>query len=567
MALKIKTFLEGLELEGLIQRDEVEVLSDEYAKDPAGLITALINKDLVPHEEMALRWSNFLDIPWVDLSKTIFQPDIVERLSKDYCDEHNCIPIYRMGDATTVAMLDPTDLDLITNIEYMIEDHVSPVFSTASEIKDALAIQFNSTDSVANLVDRIDLSEFSADKHYSQVQVEKITRRKSIVELARTILLWGIKEGASDIHIEPGEFKVSIRFRIDGVMQRKMDVQLSLLAPLNARLKVLANVDLMERRRPQDGRISLKLENESFEFRLSTVPTIYGEKSVLRILGNINNREVPSLEEIDLSARHLRTLRHVLKAPNGIFFVTGPTGSGKSTTLFAMLRSLDKTHLNIVTVENPVEYRLPGINQIEINPEINLTFGSVLRAILRQDPDVILLGEIRDADSAKVAAEAALTGHLVMSTLHTNDAIQAVTRLVEIGVEPFLVAPAIIGVVAQRLARRLCTDCRERYQLDRDTVDYLFDKGPDEVVFMYRARGCPRCNHAGYKGRIAIHEVLMIDDDMRSMIARDQSILDMRAAIERKGFDYMRYDGIKKALRGLTSLEEINRCTLSEFDE
>jgi type IV pilus assembly protein PilB len=348
------------------------------------------------------------------------------------------------------------------------------------------------------------------------------------------------------------------------VLQERLKIDPKILPALITRLKVMANLDITEKRRPQDGRISLHLPNRSMDLRFSSVPAMFGEKIVLRILGQTTAKQIPDLAELSFSPANLKTLKRIVECPNGIFLVTGPTGSGKTTTLYSVLKWINKPGINIMTIEDPVEYRLPGANQVQVNHAIDLDFSTALRAFLRQDPDVMLVGEIRDLETAKIAAQAALTGHLVVTTMHTNNALQAVTRLVEIGVEPFLVAPSIIGVMAQRLVRKICDSCKEPYTLTPEQADEIFIRDGTSDVIFHRGKGCPQCRNTGYLGRMAIHEIFVINDEMRSYIARGASILEIQKMARAKGFKSMRHDGIKKVLRGLTTIEEVNKVTIIE---
>ena len=389
-----------------------------------------------------------------------------------------------------------------------------------------------------------DFIEYSQD--ISRDQLNEIAGSEAIIQLVRSLLLFGIKEGASDIHLEPFETHVQVRFRIDGFLQLKLNLEKAIHLPLVSRLKIISKLDITERRKPQDGRLSLSLANRSIDFRLSTIPTINGEKVVLRILGHIVERPIPDLEELGFSDENLQKIKELVKTPNGVIFVTGPTGSGKTTTLFSALKHINRPGINILTIEDPVEYKMPGINQVQVNPQIGLDFASSLRSFLRQDPDVILLGEVRDVETAKIASQAALTGHLVLTTMHTNNSFQAVTRLVEIGVEPFLVAPSVIGVLAQRLVRRLCENCKEKYALTPEEIDHHFIWDGINEVYFYRSKGCKECNQTGYKGRIAIQELFILDEKMRELIAKNSSILDIQKLAMERGFKNLRYDGIKK---------------------
>jgi type IV pilus assembly protein PilB len=485
-------------------------------------------------------------------------------LPQRFARKHKIILIYQFGDAITAAMQDPGNSLVVEEVERITKRKISPVFAFPEEIEEAIDIQYQSTDSVIQLSDKIDLDKLmESSKEVSLEELQRIAGDEAVIEFTRSLLMLGIKERASDIHIEPGEESIRVRYRIDGVLQERLTLDKSLLAPLVSRIKVIAGVNIVEKRRPQDGRITLSLPKRSLDLRFSTVPTIYGEKIVLRILGQTQMRDVPDLRVLEFSTAVLSKLERVIDTPNGVFFVTGPTGSGKTTTLYAVLNHLNTPGINIMTIEDPVEYRLPGINQIQVNPAIDLDFASALRSFLRQDPDVILVGEIRDVESARIAAQAALTGHLVMSTMHTNNALQAVTRLIEVGVEPFLVAPSIIGVMAQRLVRRICDHCKEARTLTPQEIEELFYNwdGKREVLF-YEGKGCPQCNHTGYFGRLAIHEIFIINDEVRELIAKGASILTIQECAKRYGFMNMRYDGIKKVLRGLTTIEEVDRVTV-----
>ena len=324
----------------------------------------------------------------------------------------------------------------------------------------------------------------------------------------------------------------------------------------------MAKLDITQKRLPQDGRVELELKNRVFSFRLSILPTVFGEKAVIRALGNADDATITPLDDLGLSQKNRELLDRIVSRPNGILFVTGPTGSGKTTTLYSILGKLQEPAVNIVTVEDPVEITLDGITQVQANQGIGLDFAVALRSILRQDPEVILVGEIRDLETAKIASEAALTGHLVMASLHTNNALQAITRLIEIGVEPYLVAPSVIGVVAQRLVRRICENCKESYEPSREELESLFYNIGDSEVLFYRGKGCEDCSGSGYAKRLAIHEVLTINDAMRDQIASNASIVEMEQEAIKLGFKSLRYDGILKVLQGLTTIEEINKATV-----
>jgi len=515
-------------------------------------------------KELCKAWSNSVGFAHVDLDKTFYQKEAVQLLSRPYCRDNLLIPLYKMGDHLTVAMANPSDNNTLRKTELSAKCPISPIFALPSDIVDAIEVQYQDMSFLDELINNSELVSLSDSETITKETIERLSGETSVVSFVRGLLLLSVKENASDIHIEPGEFSTRIRYRIDGVLQARFTIEKDLANPIVSRLKILADRDITEKRRPQDGRISLELPNRSIDFRFSSVPTIYGEKLVMRLLGSSQLKDVPSLEDMGFSKNILSRLNVLVNTPNGVFFVTGPTGSGKTTTLYSAISSINKPDINIMTIEDPVEYRLAGINQIQVNSKIGLDFASALRSFLRQDPDVILVGEIRDAETAKIASQAALTGHLVFATMHTNNALQAVTRLVEIGVEPFLVAPSIIGVLSQRLVRKLCDNCKERYQLSAEEIDEYFIWDGETPVFFWKPTGCEACNNTGYSGRIAIHELFLMDDAIRMLVANNASILEIEKAAMENGFKTMRHDGLKKVLRGLTTIAEVDRVIVAK---
>lgn len=559
-----KSFAVKLVSDGVLTSEEISRLMMKLGDSSEKLRDHLLEIAVLPRNEIGKRWGDAISVAYVDLEKTLFQKEALSHLSLENAVKYNAIPLYMLGSTITVATDRPNDQDRIQALRMVSGKLVSPVFSFPGEISDAISINYQSKDSLEGAIGRIfDNAIFKVQGKITHEQIEKIAGDKAMVELANGVILLAVKERASDIHIEPREDMLHIRFRIDGVLQERLRLEHALLAPMVSRYKVMANLDITEKRRPQDGRITLKLASKSVDIRISTVPAIYGEKIVMRILGQVMARDVPELEELMFSKSILEAVKRIINSPNGVFFVTGPTGSGKTTTLFSILKRLNKPEVNIMTIEDPVEYRIAGINQIQVNHDINLNFAAALRAFLRQDPDVILIGEIRDLETAKIASQAALTGHLVLATLHTNNALQAVTRLIEIGVEPFLVAPSIIGVMAQRLVRKICDKCKTSYVVDKEIAEkYFIIKNDREVVF-YKGKGCADCNHTGYSGRVAIHEVFLITEDVRAMVASGVSILDIQKRAREIGFKELRYDGMKKVLRGVTTITELERVCVS----
>lgn len=558
--IKNPRFLELLVERQWLHPEEIELLSKKHADNALAVLQELLGRAPEMKSELGRLWGDSVELAFVELSRTLFQASVVRKLPEEFARENRMIPIYRMGEATTLAIVSHINVAAIEEARRLLGTPVSLVWALPQDVQDAIDIEYRS----AELIEEM-LGALSFDTE-DVIDAEKVKEAgdQAIAQLVREIMLLALKERASDIHVEPAEKVVRVRFRIDGVLKERLRLSPALLPQLVSRLKIMAEVDIAEKRKPQDGRLILPLANRSIDFRFSSVPTIYGEKLVLRILGSARARSIPDLSELALSQEMLKKLRRVVEAPNGVFFVTGPTGSGKTTTLYSVLKHLNQPEVNIMTIEDPVEYRLEGINQIQVNPTINLDFSQALRAFLRQDPDVILIGEIRDAETAKIASQAALTGHLVLATMHTNNAIQAVTRLVEIGVEPFLVAPSIIGVLSQRLVRRLCDKCKEKYRATPELLDRYFNWDGQRDVYFHRARGCQDCNYTGYTGRIGVHELFVLTDPVRRMISRDAAVTDLLQQAYSEGFKDLRYDGLKKVLRGLTSIEELERVSLED---
>lgn len=554
-------FMELVERRGFLTSTDSQRLIARCKGDAFALLEYLVRGNIAPLPVLGNLWGESIGVACVDLDKTLFQTGAVRKLPLEFALKHRMIPLYEIDGVLTVATAIPRDEVLIREAERLAGRPISAVFSLPSQIVDAIEVQYQFGESLTAMMTRV--AENGPPTRAEEITAEHLkmlAEGKQVVEVVRCLMLLALKERASDIHIEPEEDMVRVRFRVDGVLQEKMKFEKSVLQPVVSRLKIMADLDITEKRRPQDGRVKLELSNKTVNFRLSTVPFIYGEKIVLRLLGQITSIDVPDLKALNLSESNFSKVKRVVGSPNGVFFVTGPTGSGKTTTLFSILKHLNTPGINIVTVEDPVEYRLKGVNQLQVNHEIGFDFAKALRSFLRQDPDVVLIGEIRDGETAKIAAQAALTGHLVLATMHTNSALQAIVRLVEIGVEPFLVAPSIIGVMAQRLVRRICDRCRKAYTVSGEELEKYFDGDlSGRSATFYRGEGCPECSGTGYFGRLAIHEVFVMNERIRSLIARDASILDIEAEAAIIGFNTMRHDGLKKVLRGMTTIDEIER--------
>lgn len=557
-------------------------------EDASQLLRVLLEGRQVPRHQVVRLWADGFQCAWIDLTATLFQKQVVELLPQSMARQYNTILIYSMGresaaqigkpsekgrsapgiDAllathvVTAAMANPLDMVARQEIEALIQRPISPVCALQDEIQEAIDLQYQSAESLAGWEKAgVDLILNAPDGRLETSDLERLAGSQAAVELVRSILILALKEEASDIHIEPSETETRLRFRLDGVLVKRLCFSKEIHVMVCSRIKVMCNLDIIERRLPQDGHLHLALSRRGVDFRVSLFPTVCGEKIVLRILGSLKRKEIPSLESLIFSKLIYDQVRQVMASPNGLFLITGPTGSGKSTTLFAALQSINQPGINIMTVEDPVEYRLPGLNQAQVNPAIGLTFGAALRAFMRQDPDVILVGEIRDLETAKIAAEAALTGHLVLATLHTNDAVQAVTRLVEMGVPPFLVGPTLMAIIAQRLVRKICEQCKVHYFLTQEEMDRLFVWDGVSIIPFFRGEGCEACRGTGYRGRIAIHEMIQVDEQMRALVTSGAHIQEIYEAARRGGYQPLYHDGIKKAIRGLTSLDEVKRVS------
>lgn len=505
----------------------------------------------------------------IDLDKGLdggFDGRLLQRLTPDFCKQNLVLPLRTEGQRVVVGATRPEDVFLRDEIGRRLGvPSVKLVLVTAYDVRGALDI-VGALSGEADAAENFD--ELLADVSEADVEVTKETGNLNdleqkagegpVIRYVNHIIQEAIKQGASDIHIEPQEKKLRVRFRIDGVLFEVMNPPAGMSAAITSRLKIMANLDIAERRLPQDGRIRCTVQGRKLDLRMSTIPTAVGEKVVLRILDTRSiNR---NLEELGFDETMLHIWKQQVDAPHGIVLVTGPTGSGKTTTLYASLRTLDKAKLNISTVEDPVEYHLDGITQTQAHEKIGMTFATALRALLRQDPDVIMLGEIRDMETAGIAIQAALTGHLVLSTLHTNDAPGSVTRLINIGIEPFLVGAALNAVLAQRLIRRLCVHCKFQDDPSDDLREFLAMQALDSGK-IWTSKGCERCRGTGYSGRVGIYEMLVIDDQMKDIIARNPNVAEFRRLCLERGMVSLLTDGMRKVAQGLTTIEEVLRAT------
>lgn len=500
-------------------------------------------------------------IETVDLSTYDIDPNAIMTITEEMARKHKVIPISFSGNELIVAMKNPGDVFLIDTLSVITGFDIHPVKAEEEDIENAINRYYK-------MAEIVEVGEEIENLIASDEEVEKLSdlsvvaEEAPIVKLVNLIIARGVRSRASDIHIEPQDKDVRIRYRIDGVLHEVMRSPKRLQPAIISRFKIMANLDIAERRKPQDGHCALTIGKKVYDFRVATLPTIYGERIVLRVLAK--ESILLRLEDLGFLEDTLKTYEEAYRKPYGAILITGPTGSGKSTTLYATLNVLNTPDKNIITIEDPVEYRLKGINQVQINPKAGLTFARVLRAVLRTNPDIVMVGEIRDKETAKIATEAALTGHLVLSTLHTNDAPSAISRLIEMGVEPFLVSSAIDAVQAQRLARRLCNECKEPYTPKKEWLEEIgFPIDKDEgIPKFYRPRGCSKCNNTGYKGRIGIYEIMTMNEEIERLAARRASSEQIKKVALANGMRTLRQDGLLKAKMGLTSIEEVLRVTV-----
>jgi type IV pilus assembly protein PilB len=503
-------------------------------------------------------------VPYARVSPKIADPKVISVLPKEFLEKHQVLPLYLVEGTLTVAVPEPANVFLIEEIERLSGYKVQVVAATTRDIK-ATVQTYMPADKVFvidDIIEDVQPEEFTLVQQ-AQIQdianLEQAAGDSPVIKLVNYVIFNAVKDGASDIHIEPGENQLRVRYRVDGHLSEKLRPPVQMAAAVSSRIKIMAGLDISERRLPQDGGIHVMMDKRPIDLRVSTMPGKHGEKVVIRVIDN--DKAAVNLEKLGFSYDTLKQWRRLISLPNGIILVTGPTGSGKSTTLYACLQELNSDDVNICTVEDPVEYSMPGINQFQVHDKAGFTFASALRSLLRQDPDILMVGEIRDAETAKIATQASLTGHLVLSTLHTNDAPGAITRLFNVGVEPYLVGATVAGVLAQRLVRKLCQACKEPYEPssnERSQIESFIKGGVDKL---YRHKGCDRCRGHGFTGRIGIYELLIPDDKIVEKISQGAALNEIRDLALKQGMKPLRIDGMEKVKAGITTLEEIFRVT------
>jgi type IV pilus assembly protein PilB len=529
--------------DALLNKDRNEKLGDY-----------LISQQLITEQQLIEVLEFQLGIPHIYLNQYTIEPELIHLVPKELAKRTNVMPVRKERNRLLIAMADPMDYFAIEEIRMATGCHIETSIAAKEDIFRTITKYYDIQESMEEALS--DLLPTDLDDE-NQITDEDAP----IVRLVNQIIANGVVQRASDIHFDPQETELKIRYRVDGVLRDERSIPKNMQNIMTARVKIMGNLNITESRVPQDGRIKSIVNYKPIDIRLSTLPTVHGEKIVMRVLDLSN--AMNELDSLGFSEMNLQKFQSMLQKPNGIILITGPTGSGKSSTLYAGLSSLNNEDVNIITVEDPVEYQLEGINQIQVREEVGLTFAAGLRSILRQDPDIVMVGEIRDAETAEIAIRASLTGHLVLSTLHTNSATESISRLTDMGIEPFLLSSSLVGIIAQRLVRRVCRDCSEKNQANEREIEIFANYGMT-ITEVTRGRGCPACNSTGYRGRLAIHEVLTIDNTIKAHILNRNSISQIRDYTKQSGHLSLVEDGLQKVIAGITTTEEVLRVATSE---
>lgn len=565
-----KTFTENLRLgelllrKGIITQENLEqALKEQKAK--GGFIgELLVRLGMAKEEEVLPVLSEQIGIPYVVVKEMDIPPLVIGKVPAKFASHYKLLPVRFEGDVLHVAVTDPLDVQMLDDLRILLGCEVKAILASETDILEAIRKYYGiGAGTLEVMMDLGKKEKRPATEKAASEEITDLAEDASVIKFVNQILYQAVQDRATDIHIEPYENDLRIRFRIDGVLH---DVHFPptikhFQSAITSRLKIMANLDIAERRLPQDGRIDIKVENKDLDLRISILPTPFGESVDVRLL---STNILFGLENLGLAKRDQEILESVIQRPHGIIFITGPTGSGKTTTLYACLNKINTPDKKIITIEDPIEYQLDGITQVQIHPKIGLTFANGLRTMLRHDPDVMMVGEVRDFETAEIAIRIALTGHLVFSTLHTNDAAGAVTRLLDMGVEPYLAASSVECLIAQRLVRCLCTPCRKEATIDGKLLDEFGIPQAGEPTHIYQEKGCEACKWTGFRGRTAIYEILVIDEEIREMIARARSASEIKQRAQKKGMRTLRQDGWEKVLQGITTPREVLRVTAKE---
>ena len=538
-----------------ITKEQLKNALEEQKATGKKLGEVLVNAGYVTDNDIMEVLEFQLGIPHVDLENYLIQPEIVLEIPENIARRYDLIAIDKKNNYLIVAMADPLNFFAIDDMKIFTKFEIQPVIAPREIILKNIDKFYRKESTEKMLKEFKDSYEVDSGDKLEEDELLEVASAP-IVKLINSIIEQAVDMRASDIHIEPYAEDIRVRFRIDGDLHEIMKLSSSSLSAIVTRIKIIGKMNIAEKRIPQDGRVETKINGKEIDIRISTIPTVYGEKIVLRLLDRSNF--MFSKSELGFNERNLKAFDKILTQPYGIILVTGPTGSGKTTTLYATLKELNEIEKNIITVEDPVEYKLDGINQVQVNPKAGLTFASGLRSILRQDPDIIMVGEIRDSETAEIAVRAAITGHLVLSTLHTNDSASSVVRLIDMGIEPYLVSSAVIGVISQRLVKELCPNCKIPYEASYSEKS-LLGLDTNENITLYRPKGCNKCNN-GYKGRRAVHEVMIVNESIRQLIDNGASIDELRIAAEKQGMISLLEDSVNLALNGRTTVEEVLRA-------
>jgi type IV pilus assembly protein PilB len=569
--MPVKTFGEriadALVEDGLLSVAQVQELMEQQKKQGTRLLKLLVEKNYISEIDMVVSMGRVLNTPPVNLGRISIPQDVAMLVPKEIAQNHKVVPVSRLENRLYLAMADPLNVLALDDVKRITRLEITPMIASEKSISEKLNNLDTKTGSMEEIIEAQKQADLEAEaddlqqvvelsEDLTEEQIKDKTQEAPVIKLANLILVQAVKDRASDIHIEPFERSVRLRYRIDGALMDATPPPKNMQVPLMSRLKIMSNLNIAERRLPQDGRMRIKVAGKDIDLRVSFLPTVHGEKCVLRVLdkGNLS----ASIEKLGMDVDTFRRFKAAVDAPHGLLLVTGPTGSGKTTTLYSALNELNNPDYNIVTVEDPVEFQIPGINQVPVNKDIGLTFATSLRSILRQDPDICMIGEIRDSETAEIAVEAALTGHQVLSTMHCNDAPGAIARLDDMGIAPFLISSSVILACAQRLMRKICPMCKEPVSYPtRMFADLGIEPKFFDGVTLYRGRGCERCKNTGYSGRAAIIEVMTVTDEVRKLVIERKSAMEIQKVAIAQGMKTLRMVAMEKVKEGFSTLEQV----------